>query len=284
MRSYSLSGEPGGASLSRQRQARSAWRGERLYPRQARRRRHRAGQRRARQFCATARRDAGCLAECRHRRDAGAGDAACVGGRSVDAGNLVAAWNPQRPRTSLCRRGARAARKRCPIVAAHLLQRARSAGPAQCRFRRPRASRHADASAAQPAPRRRFLHLRAVGLHERSDDRPRGRGHRAGPYPHRNVRRRRIQYAGHRGGAAQAAASAGRYSRLGADWFRLPAAASMSAGGHRSRTCSSSPRPATCRCDGRVEPGSAIPAKPGWWRARSATGPTRSTRRRMAMC
>ena len=67
-------------------------------------------------------------------------------------------------------------------------------------------------------------------------------------------------------------------------WFRLPVAVSMSAGGHRSRACSSWPRLATYLCGLRVEPASATPARPDLWQGRSATARTRSMHRRTAMC
>ena len=80
--------------LSRERQARSPWCGRRLHRRRATGWRHRAGKRGARQFHTTAGRHAGCVVECRDRRDAGARDASCAGSRSIDAGNLVAIRNP----------------------------------------------------------------------------------------------------------------------------------------------------------------------------------------------
>ena len=67
-------------------------------------------------------------------------------------------------------------------------------------------------------------------------------------------------------------------------WSRSPAAVSMSAGGRRSRACSSWPKRATYLCDGRAERGSATLVRPGLWPGRSATGPTRSMHRRTAMC
>jgi hypothetical protein len=55
------------------------------------------------------------------------------------------------------------------------------------------------------------------------------------------------------------------------------------AGGRRSGACSSLPRRATYLCDGRVERGSATLVRAVLWQGRSATGPTRSMRRQMAM-
>src|SRR4051794_8659285 len=67
-------------------------------------------------------------------------------------------------------------------------------------------------------------------------------------------------------------------------WSRSAGAASRSAGGLTFRACSSWPRPATYPCDGRAGPGSATPARRGSCWGRSATRPTRSTRRRTATC
>ena len=69
-------------------------------------------------FTLTAGRHARCLVECRDRGDAGARDASRVGGRSIDAGSLVAVRSPQRPRTSFCRGGAPPARRRFPTATA----------------------------------------------------------------------------------------------------------------------------------------------------------------------
>jgi hypothetical protein len=67
-------------------------------------------------------------------------------------------------------------------------------------------------------------------------------------------------------------------------WFRLPEAASMSAGGHRSRACSSWPRLATCRCGLHVERAFATPVRADLWRERSVTGQARSMRRQRVTC
>ena len=67
-------------------------------------------------------------------------------------------------------------------------------------------------------------------------------------------------------------------------WFRLPVAASMSAGGHRFKACSNWLRLATYPCDLRVEPASATPARADLWQGPSAIGRIRSMHRRKAMC
>ena len=68
-------------------------------------------------------------------------------------------------------------------------------------------------------------------------------------------RRRSVHYPGHRCFAAPAAAPAGRGLPARDRWSRSPGAVSMSAGGRRSRACSSWPKRATSLCDGRAEPG-----------------------------
>ena len=93
MRSYSLSGEPGAAyyrvSVKREAHgAAGAYIDDELRVGDVRR------ERGARQFHTAAGRRAGGLVECRDRRDAGARDASCAGGRSVAAGSLVAIRSP----------------------------------------------------------------------------------------------------------------------------------------------------------------------------------------------
>ena len=93
-RSYSLSGEPGAPyyRVSVKREAHGA--AGAYIDDDAAGRRHRAGKRGTRQFHITAGRHTRRFAERRHRRDAGARNASRVGGRSIDAGNLVAIRNP----------------------------------------------------------------------------------------------------------------------------------------------------------------------------------------------
>ena len=67
-------------------------------------------------------------------------------------------------------------------------------------------------------------------------------------------------------------------------WFRLPAAASMSAGGHRFKACSNWLRLATYPCGLPAEPASATPARADLWQGLSAIGRIRSMHRRTAMC
>ena len=248
-------------------------------------RRHRGGERATRQFHATAGRHARRSAERRDRRDAGARDAPRAGGRGVAARNLVAIRRPQRPRASVCRGGARAAQSPAPRPQPRPLQRARSRriGPASISTLPGRLDmrvleeldvpRDADFYICGPSAFMSDLTagLAAWGVARRS-------------HPHRAVRRRSVHHAR----ASRLRRAGRRICRQGLPardrWFRSPAAASMSAGDRPSRACSSSPRPATCRCDGRAAPGSATPARPGLWRGRSATSRTRSMRRRTAMC
>ena len=102
--------------------------------------------------------------------------------------------------------------------------------------------------------------------------------------PHRAVRRRAVRLRR----ALQPRRGGSRIRRQGPPardrWFRSPEAVSMSAGGHRSRACSSWPRLATCPCGWRVEPASATPARAGLWPGLSAIGRTRSMHRPRAMC
>ena len=80
--------------LSRQRQAGSPWRGQRLRRRRTSGWRHRAGKRGTGQFHTTAGRYTGCVVECGDRRDASARNASRAGRRSIDEGNLVAIRHP----------------------------------------------------------------------------------------------------------------------------------------------------------------------------------------------
>ena len=109
-------------------------------------------------------------------------------------------------------------------------------------------------------------------------------GRRARSHPHRDVRRRSVHYPRHCCFAASATASAGRASRLGTNGFVRSCRSQCSLGADRSTACSNWPRPATCPCDGRVEPESATPVRPDLWQGRSATARIRSTHRRTAMC
>ena len=174
----------------------------------------------------------------------------------------MALRRPQQPRASVCRGDARTCSRRLPTATAI----SATARP-NLRIGPVSISMHAVISImraleALGVPREeRFLHLRTVGLHARSDGRPRGAGRRAGSHPHRDVRRRSVHDARRCRRAAPAAASAGRSCRPGAAGIVRAAAASMSAGAPRSTTCSNSPKPAMCRCDGHAEPASAITAR-----------------------
>src|SRR5262245_32798837 len=67
-------------------------------------------------------------------------------------------------------------------------------------------------------------------------------------------------------------------------WCRSLGAGSMFAGGSRSRACSSLPKHATYRCDGRAVRGFAIRVRRDLWLGLSATGLSRLMHRRTAMC
>ena len=226
-----------------------------------------------------------CFPECRHRSDPGARDASRAGGRSVDAGSLVAIRSPQRPRASFRRGGARPPRSLAPPPQPHPLQLARSRGSARVWISTHRGRLDMRVLQGLNVPRNaRLLHLRTVRLHERSHRRPCGLGRRAEiastprcSAPVRPLRRASpLHRAGRRicrpGLAGAGALVSFARSGLSVRW------------GQRSKACSSWPRLATCPCDGRAERGSATPVRPGLWRGQSATSRTRSIHRRTAMC
>ena len=179
-------------------------------------------------------------------------------------GSLVAIRSPRSPRACFCRRGACPLKALRPRPQPHSLQLARSRGSPGSGFRRSGTPGHRCASRTGRAARCGLLCVRTARLHERSDRRPRTWGVAAGrihtkfsaqvrPRPRGSPRRR--------GGRPTCQPGLPARDR----WSRSPGAVSMSAGDRRFRACSSLPKRATYRCDGRAGPGSATPARPGWW-------------------
>ena len=157
--------------------------------------------------------------------------------------------------------------------------RSRTCGPTSSTAARTAGSARHAARRARAAARRRGLPVRAGPVHGRDQRRASSRSgsrpptstpSRSGPRPARRPASRRSP----RGIRTRRPASpeAGRRSSS-------RAAASRSRGARTTRTCSSSPRPATCPSAGRAAPASATAARRRSSPAASTTTPTRSSRR-----
>ena len=237
-------------------------------------------------FTLSAGRRARRFPERRHRRHAGARDAARAGGRSVDRGKSGGSTAPATAASILLPRRRAPCSQPCPTATA-ISATARPIpriGPVLDFDARGRLDmrvlqelvvpRDADFYICGPSA---FMSDLTAGLA--------AWGVAARPHPHRDVRRRSVHDAGHRRFAAPAAAFAGRASRRGSRWSRSPGAASS------VRWGPDIPEPARAgrglrRAGAMVVPHGGLPhlrdRARGW--ERSATGPTRSMRRRTAMC
>jgi MOSC domain-containing protein YiiM/ferredoxin len=198
-RSYSLSGMPSDAAVPHQRQGGTGWRrGQLPGPSDARRRRA-GGQRTARRLHLAAGGRAGRAAEFGRRRDAGAGDAACLVGAGIgprkSGGCTARATAPRMP----SRRSQAPAGRRCRTGAAAIWY---SRPAAQDGLGRDYdvAGRMtiADLERMQVPRNCRFLPVRPARLPRRAAQRPGrlGRGRRAHPF--RAVRRPARAHARHR--------------------------------------------------------------------------------------
>ena len=223
--------------------------------------------------------------ECRHRGHPGARDAARAGGRSVAAASLVA---PRRPRTASehpFAEEARALLEALPHGHSHI--RYSSPDPDD----RPGLDFDARGRLDMPVlqelgvPRDAdFYVCGPPAFMSDADRRPRQLGRRRKPHPHRDFRRGSVHDPGHRRVAAPAAAPAGRAARRGAAGLvrperpRGPLATSLP---EPARACRGLRRPCAM-----VVPDGGLPHLRERARAagRSATSPTRSTRRRTATC
>ena len=159
----------------------------------------------------------------------------------------------------------------------------RPRGPAGGRFRRRRALKRSRPAGAGRASRGGFLSVRTGRIYEQSDRRSGELGCLSGAAAQREFRLWSGADPGCRRRSTTDAASAGSACRRRADGVLSREAIWPCAGIRRFRAYSNWPRPAMCRCGGRVAPASATIARPDLSPAQSTISLTRSSRRRTAI-
>ena len=172
----------------------------------------------------------------------------------------------------------------CPRAPSHLVQPARPDGPRGHGLRRGRAHHPGGTRSGRRPDRRRVLPVRTDRVHGRAArGSRRARGCRR-TRAHRDLRCRGIDHARSRRSVRCGRRINPKAHRARDRSSRSCGPGSTCVGAKGTRASSSWPRPATCRCDGRVAPASATPARPVSSTERSTTPPSHSRRPPTATC
>ena len=218
------------------------------------------------------------------RRDADAGDVARAPRPPFDARHLVVARRAEPIRARLRRRDAVAPGRPRARAPSRLVQPAGPDRPRGHRLRRGRAHHPGGARSGRRPDRRRVLPVRTDRVHGRAARGPRrARGCRR-TRAHRDLRCAGIDHARSRRRVRCGRRINPKAHRARDRSSRSCGPGSTCAGATGARASSSWPRRATCRCDGRVAPASATPARPVSSTGRSTTPPSHSRRPPTATC